>query len=120
VVREMLESAIAAMRDGVSSHEVHAQSKEVAQKHGYGDLLGHRTAYSVGINYPPDWGEGHYMSIWDGDERPLRAGMTFHLVPGFYDLGRFGIVISETVLVTEGGAEVLPSLPRDLFVADRG
>jgi hypothetical protein len=64
----------------------------------------------VGINYAPDWGEGQIMSIWDGDERPLRAGMTFHLVPGIYDLGRHTIVISETVHVTDDGCESRISL----------
>lgn len=116
VVREALEQVIAAIRPGATSGEVHDASTAVFQRHGLGALLGHRTGYSVGINYPPDWGEGWLMSIWDGDPRPLRAGMTFHLVPGVYDLGRYTIIISETVLVTGGGCEVLTRFPRDLFV----
>jgi Xaa-Pro dipeptidase len=43
--------------------------------------------------------------------------MTFHLVPGFYDLGRYGIIISETVLVSRTGCEVITNFPRELFVA---
>ena len=117
MVQESLERVIDAIRPGASSHDVHAVNKATFQKHGYGDRLGHRTGYSVGINYAPDWGEGHIMSIWDGDERPLRAGMTFHLVPGFHDLGRYAITISDTVLVTEGGCEVLTRFPREPFVA---
>jgi Xaa-Pro dipeptidase len=116
MVREALESVIAAIKPGATSGEVHNASKAVFRKHGMEHMLGHRTGYSVGINYAPDWGEGQIMSIWDGDERPLRAGMTFHLVPGIYDLGRHGIVISETVLVTETGCEVITNFPRDLFV----
>jgi Xaa-Pro dipeptidase len=116
IVREALESVIAAIKPGVTSGEAHDASKAVFRKHGLEHLLGHRTAYSVGINYAPDWGEGQIMSIWDGDERPLRAGMTFHLVPGIYDLGRHAIVISETVLVTPTGREVITSFPRELFV----
>jgi Xaa-Pro aminopeptidase len=115
-VREALERVIAAIKPGATSGEVHDASKAVFQRHGLGALLGHRTGYSVGINYPPDWGEGWLMSIWDGDERPLRPGMTFHLVPGVYDLGRYTIIISETVLVTEQGCDVLTRFPRDLFV----
>jgi Xaa-Pro dipeptidase len=117
MVQESLERVIDAIRPGASSHEVHAVNKATFQKHGYGDRLGHRTGYSVGINYAPDWGEGHVMSIWDGDERPLRAGMTFHLVPGIMELGRYTITISDTVLVTEGGCEVLTHFPREPFVA---
>ncbi len=117
IVREALERVLEAIRPGATSGEAHNASKAVFQKYGLGHLLGHRTGYSVGINYAPDWGEGHIMSIWDGDERPLRTGMTFHLVPGFYDLGRYGIIISETVLVGRTGCEVITNFPRELFVA---
>jgi hypothetical protein len=72
----------------------------------------------LGINYPPDWGEGNIMSIWDGNEPPLRPGMTFHLVPGFGELGKYNLVISETVLVTGSGCEVVTNFPRDLFVSE--
>jgi Xaa-Pro dipeptidase len=113
---EALESVITAMKPGVTSDAVHRVTRGVFDKYGYGHLFGHRTGYSVGINYPPDWGEGHIMSIWAGDERPLRAGMTFHLVPGLFELGKHLINISETVLVTENGCEAVTNFPRDLFV----
>jgi Xaa-Pro dipeptidase len=116
MVCEALESVVDAIRPGATSHEVHSASKLAFERAGYGHLLDHRTGYSIGINYPPDWGEGQIISIWEGDERPLQAGMTFHLVPGFLDLGRYAIIISETVLVTETGCEVLTDFPRDLFV----
>jgi len=117
MIREALENVIEAIKPGTTSGEAHNATKAVFRKHGMEHMLGHRTGYSVGINYAPDWGEGQIMSIWDGDERPLRAGMTFHLVPGIYDLGRHTIVISETVLVSETGCEVITNFPRDLFVA---
>jgi Xaa-Pro dipeptidase len=116
VVREALERVIEAIKPGATSGEVHDASKSVFRKHGMEHMLGHRTGYSVGINYAPDWGEGQIMSIWDGDERPLRPGMTFHLVPGIYDLARYTIIISETVLVTDTGCEVITDFPRDLFL----
>jgi Xaa-Pro aminopeptidase len=51
------------------------------------------------------------MSLWEHDARPLRAGMTFHLVPEPHSI----ITISETVLVMEQGCEVLTNFPRELF-----
>jgi Xaa-Pro aminopeptidase len=116
MVREAEANVIAAIKPGATSGEVHNASKAVFIKHGYGHMLGHRTGYSVGINYPPDWGEGHIMSIWEGDERPLRPGMTFHLVPGIYDLGRYTLTVSDTVLVTDSGCEVITNFPRDPFI----
>jgi Xaa-Pro dipeptidase len=116
MVREVLENVIAAIKPGATSGEVHNVNKAAFARYGYGHLLSNRTAYSVGINYPPDWGEGHIMSIWDGDARPLRAGMTFHLVPGFLDLGRYAITVSDTVLVTDSACEVITNYSRDLVI----
>jgi Xaa-Pro dipeptidase len=116
IVLEALEAVLEAIRPGATSGEVHDASRAVFRKHGLEHMLGHRTGYSVGVNYAPDWGEGQIMSIWDGDERPLRTGMTFHLVPGLYDLGRYTIVISETVLVGKSGCDVITNFPRELFV----
>lgn len=117
IVREVLENVLESIKPGATSGEVHEAGKAVFRKHGLAHMVGHRTGYSVGINYAPDWGEGQIMSIWEGDERPLRTGMTFHLVPGIYDLGRHTIIISETVLVGQAGCEVITDFPRDLFVA---
>jgi Xaa-Pro dipeptidase len=115
VVRETLETVLGTIKPGATSQDVHSAARRVYERHGVGHLHGHRTGYSVGINYPPDWGEGQIMSIWSGDDRPLRPGMTFHLVPGFGELGRYNIVISETVLVTDTGCETVTRFPRDLF-----
>jgi len=115
--RGSLEAVIAAIRPGATSGEVHEVSRRNFEREGFGELLGHRTGYSVGINYPPDWGEGHIMSIWANDDRRLQPGMAFHIVPGIFVPGRHLIVISETVLVTATGCEVLTRFPRDLFEA---
>jgi Xaa-Pro dipeptidase len=46
----------------------------------------------------------------------LRAGMVFHLVPALLIPGVGGIGNSETVLVTEDGAERLTEFELSLFV----
>lgn len=117
MVIEALEAVIDAIKPGATSQEVHAASKAVFARHGHPDQPDHRTGYSIGINYPPDWGEGYIISIWDNDARPLQQGMTFHLVPGFFELGKHAIIVSESVLVTKTGCEVLTSFPRELFKA---
>lgn len=117
--RGSLEAVIAAIRPGVTSGELHEASRSNFEREGFGDLLGHRTGYSVGINYPPDWGEGHIFSVWADDDRPVQAGMALHLVPGIFVPGRHLIVISDTALVTSTGCEVLTDFSRDLFEAPR-
>jgi Xaa-Pro dipeptidase len=78
-----------------------------------------RTGYSVGVSYPPDWGEGHILSLRHGDPTPLEPGMVFHVVPALREYGRWAVGVSETVLVTPDGCEVLTNFPRRLFEAGR-
>jgi Xaa-Pro aminopeptidase len=43
--------------------------------------------------------------------------MTFHLVPGLWELGKYLIIVSETVLVTESGSEAITNFPQPMFIA---
>lgn len=110
-----LDASIGAIKPGVLSQDVNAAARRNFEKAGYGHLHGHRIGYSLGVNYPPDWGEGQIMSLWAEDERPLKEGMVFHLVPGIFIPGRYLINISDTVLVTKDGCEILTDFPRELF-----
>lgn len=116
---ECLEANIESIRPGRTSHDVHMAGQDALRRLGYDQLRcpGLRTGYSIGINYAPDWGEGYIMSIQEGDERQLESGMTFHLIPTFYDWGTSVIGTSDTVLVTDTGCEVITNYPRGLFVA---
>ena len=109
-----LDRLFAAMRPGVRIHELHRINADTFADHGF--TLGHRTGYSVGVGYAPDWGEGDTLSIVDGEERVLVAGMVFHLVPGIYLPGRLAVVISETVAVTADGVEPITDFPQRIFV----
>jgi Xaa-Pro dipeptidase len=116
MVEESLKAAIGAIRPGVTSHDVHTARTKVFARHKRGELVTHRTGYSIGINYPPDWGEGQIFSLWEGDERTLTENMTFHLVPGGIVESRFALFIGETVRVTSDGCEAITQFPRDLFI----
>ena len=112
-VVESLETLISAIRPGAIAEDVHRRSVENFARCGY--RVGHRSGYSVGVNYAPDWGEGNLFSIVEGETRPFESGMVFHLVPGIYVPPEFVVVISETVIVTETGTEVVTHFPRSLF-----
>jgi len=73
-----------------------------------------RCGYSIGLSYPPDWGE-RTMSFRRGDKTVLEAGMTFHFMPALW-LDDGGIEITEPILITEQGHECFSSLPRELNV----
>ena len=106
---------IDAIRPGAVSEEVDQVGRDVIAKAGFGKWHVSRLGYSIGINYPPDWGEGQIISIRQGEKRRLRENMTFHLVAGVLIPGEFGSGASASVRVTATGCEVLTSLPLRLF-----
>jgi len=105
-----LEAAIAALRPGARSGDVDDACRGALASEGF--RYEHETGYSIGIAYPPGWNETHVFNLKPGDERTLEAGMTFHLVPHVVLPGVGGVGLSETVLVTEDGCEVLTASPR--------
>lgn len=76
---------------------------------------GARCGYSIGLSYPPDWGE-RTISIRDGDQTELRENMTLHFMPGIW-MDDWGLEITEPIRIRESGpAECLCDRPRELFV----
>jgi len=115
VSREALNLAIEAIKPGVTSGEVDRVCRDYISKAGYAEYFQHRTGYSIGIGFPPDWGEGRTQSIKEGDPTPLQPGMVFHLIPDLKVVNEGGVVFSETVLVTEKSHKVLTDFPQDIF-----
>jgi Xaa-Pro dipeptidase len=113
---EGLESAIAKIRPGVTSGDVDEACTGLLRKKGFYDYFKKRLGYSVGIGFPPGWGEGAIMDIKHNDPRELKAGMVFHLPPAMRVGDEWGFGVSETVVVTEKGGEPLSNCPRELAV----
>ena len=116
VVRDMLDATIAAIGPGVTSSSVNDAAMQVAQRLGRG--VTKRAGYSVGLNFPPDWGEGVFLDLKAGDETVLEPGMAFHIPQTLRLKGEAPVAISETVIVTEQGRSVVTDYPRDLIVID--
>ena len=113
VVVEGIEAALDAVEPGVTCERVEKAWRETIAQ--YGLEKEDRIGYSMGLGYPPDWGE-HTASIRPGDETVLEEDMTFHMIPGIWTAD-VGMEISETFRVTSGGAETLAAFPRKLFTA---
>jgi Xaa-Pro dipeptidase len=121
--RRIAEVAIAAlnatlevMRPGATSREVNAAAHRPFEQAGMSEAFRHRTGYSIGLNFPPHWGEAYIASLKEGDDTVLVPGMAFHCTPGYTKAGEFGIGLSETILVTPTGSEALgKAIPRELI-----
>ncbi|HKH17938.1 MAG TPA: M24 family metallopeptidase [Solirubrobacteraceae bacterium] len=112
--RDGLEAALAAVQPGARCEDVEAAWRLEIARHGLEKES--RIGYSVGLNYPPDWGE-HTMSLRSGDTTELQPGMTFHMIVGMWMDG-WGYELSETFHVAADGAECLSSFPRELAVKE--
>ena len=55
------------------------------------------------------------MSLRPGDTTVLEAGMTFHFMTGL-SLADWGLVTTESIVITDGAPECLANVERKLFV----
>ena len=95
---------------GMAAKDAHKEIDDLAYFSGaYG--------YTVGVGYPPTWAETTGF-ISEGVEDVLQPGMAFHLPIAMRVPGRYGVSLSETVLVTATGCEPLANNPRKLRVID--
>ena len=113
IVVEGIDAALDAAEPGVTAESVEKAWRDTIAK--YGVEKEDRIGYSMGLGYPPDWGE-HTASLRPGDETVLEENMTFHMIPGLW-FDDFGVELSETFRVTSNGAETLANFPRELFTA---
>jgi len=109
-----LEAALASIRPGVPCSVPHNAAQSVIDAAGYTAAFRKRIGYSMGVAFAPDWGEGAILSLFADVSLPIEAGMVFHLPATLRSYGHWTVGASETVIVTEHGAEPLSSLPRTL------
>jgi Xaa-Pro dipeptidase len=113
---EALAAAIDASRPGVACEDVHLTCQRVIDRAGYGENFRKCTGYSIGVSFAPDWGEGSILSLNTGVRRELEPGMTFHIPPALRIYRAFTVGVSETIVVTEHGAEILGSTGRAMRI----
>jgi Xaa-Pro dipeptidase len=109
-----LDAALAAMRPGAPCSAPHESAQREIDAAGFTAAFRKRAGYSMGAAFAPDWGEGAILSLFTGVDTPLAPGMVFHLPITLRDYGRFTVGVSETVILTETGADPLSSLPRQI------
>ena len=112
VVADAMRSTLDAIRPGVTGGVVHEAFDRVIRSHGL--RKDSRIGYSIGIGYPPDWGE-RTVSLRREETTELAAGMAFHIILGMWMDG-WGYELSEPVVVTATGVERLTDLPHELTI----
>lgn len=114
VIVEGGDLALEAAKPGVAVEEVAAVFQRVLKHNGYSKDS--RVGYSIGVGYPPDWGE-RTISIRAGEATALQEGMCFHFQSGVW-LDDFGAAISEPFVVTAKGGQRFCDVDRRLIVIE--
>ena len=109
---EALEEGIQASKPGNTANDVAEKFWGVLDK--YGIKKESRTGYSIGIGYPPDWGE-HTLNIYKGDMTILKPNMCYHMI-AVMQFGDWGVEASESIRITSSGNELLCNFSRDLYI----
>ena len=109
---EALEEGINASKPGNTANDVAEKFWAVLDK--YRIKKESRTGYTIGIGYPPDWGE-HTLNIYKGDMTELKPNICYHMI-AVMQFGDWGVESSESIRITESGNELLCNFSRDLHV----
>src|SRR4051794_35864671 len=108
LVLEAQEAALAAVRAGPTGREVDAVARSIIDAAGHAEHFGHGLGHGVGL----DVHEGPRLS--KQGETALAAGMVVTVEPGVYVPGAVGVRIEDLVIVTDDGAEIVSSLPKEM------
>jgi len=112
VVIDGLSKTLEFIKPGVTCEEIEAKWREAISHSTV--VKESRLGYSIGLNYPPDWGE-QTMSLRPGDKNILQSNMTFHLIAGIW-YKEVGFEVDASIRITENGYESLYNFPMELFI----
>ncbi len=113
-----MQAICAALKPGAKAGDVYAAWHAVAASAGLGDYHRHHCGYLVSIGFPPSWTGGSMVTgLAPDSDLELQTGMTFHAHSWFTGTDIADYFISNTVLLTENGAELLTGqTPESLII----
>lgn len=117
VCHDAFDAVIEALRPGVLARDVYAAWQGVVDRAGLAHYRRHHCGYLVGIGFPPSWTGGNTVTgLRPDSDWEIREGMAFHILSWLLGTGRGDYFLSNSVLLGEGGPEVLTQTPSDILV----
>jgi Xaa-Pro dipeptidase len=118
IATDALEAVRQALKPGAVAADVYnAWQSVVDDGLGHSAYRRHHCGYVVGIGFPPSWtGGAGVVGLRSGSDLEIREGMTFHVLSWLLDQEPADYVLSDTMLVTADGGEILTSTRRDPIV----
>ena len=118
IAADALDAVTAALVPGARACDVYTAWQDVVNSGlGHDRYRRHHCGYQVGIGFPPSWvGGPAVVGLRSDSTWRVRAGMTFHVLSWLLDQEPADYVLSDTVLVTPEGGQLLTSVSRDPVV----
>jgi Xaa-Pro aminopeptidase len=107
IVLQAQRACIEAIKPGMAMRAIDQVARDVIVDAGYGELFGHGTGHSLGLEIHED-PRASYLG-----EGEAQVGMVFTVEPGIYLAGRFGVRLEDIVVVTENGAQTLTTMDKN-------
>jgi Xaa-Pro dipeptidase len=111
-VKRAFDAVIAVLTPGATAGAVYQAWQDVVDAAGLPHYRRHHCGYLVGIGVPPSWTGGNRVTgLRAGSDLLIEAGMSFHVLSWLMGTGRGDYFMSNPVLLTDTGAEILTEIP---------
>ena len=112
VTQRAFAAVVAALKPGRKARDIYAAWQDVVDDAGLAHYRRHHCGYCVGVGVPPSWTGGNtVVGLRADSDMDIRTGMSFHSLSWLMGTGKGNDFISNTVLLTSSGAEVLNTTP---------
>lgn len=102
------DAVLGALEPGAKARQVYAAWQGVVDEAGLSHYRRHHCGYLVGIGFPPSWTGGNSVTgLRHDSDLEIQSGMSFHILSWLMGTGKGDHFLSNTVLLTEQGTEVL-------------
>lgn len=117
IARRAFEAAMSELADGVVARDIYAAWHAVIDRVGLSEFHRHHCGYVVGIGLPPSWMGGNRVTgLRHDSDLIVRTGMALSIHSWLIGTGRGDFFLSNTVLLTADGPELLTHSPMDVTI----
>lgn len=118
VCLDAFQAVVNTITPGITADEVYQSWQHRVDTAGLSHYRRHHCGYMVGAAFPPSWcGPGVPVGLRNGSDLVLESGMVFHLLSWLMGTGRGDYFVSNSVLVTDQGCDILTaSTPNGLNI----
>ncbi|WP_155592324.1 M24 family metallopeptidase [Lysinibacillus cavernae] len=110
IVKQANEAAIAAIKPGMTAHDIDNIARGIIRDAGYGEYFTHRLGHGIGLSAHEE------PYLMQRNQLVLKPGMAFTVEPGIYVQDVGGVRIEDNLIVTENGYENLMTYSKELIM----